>query len=253
MESDARSIVSFIQMYSDRQRLQYTIWALPGIVEYVRSRIATSEDNELYLVADETGTVTAVAQFRFIRDSLFVNHIYTDVSARGKGIGSSLLRTGITKMIGFGMVVDKVALDVAMCNARAYNWYRRLGFKEAEHQEWWLVKPVVPRSADCNWEYHESADAATDQERWGFSQIVISTNTRSYQVGRLGKDYFRLLGAEGVTDRALMTALHTLDPMRRLLIICGEGAFPCELTEASLVSTSIRMEAPVRKVLDSLK
>ena len=89
--------------------------------------------------------------------------------------------------------------------------------------------------------------------RYGFSRFTVATPRGRYEVGRLHRDWFRLMGVASLADPALLGKLASLDPDRRLLVRVPTGKGPCaRCRQAVPLAKHCRMITGRNELLDRL-
>jgi ribosomal protein S18 acetylase RimI-like enzyme len=72
--------------------------------------------------------------FTFVRRSLHVEHISVRPAARGRGIGTALIKEAET--LAKGLAVQRIQLDSWDFNTNAHSFFERLGFQKFNFRFW---------------------------------------------------------------------------------------------------------------------
>jgi ribosomal protein S18 acetylase RimI-like enzyme len=138
----------------------------------------------------EEGTPVAVADWRVLAGTLFLNGLSVVHALRGRGLGSRLLEDGIVLAQELGLV--HLALDVATHNVAALALYRRNGFTVTAESSWYQVPAgeddkagVAARILD--WPVFCALRAA-----YGFADLSLRNHRGVVSVVRVVGDALRL-------------------------------------------------------------
>ena len=158
--------------------------------------------------------LVAICEMRTLPQSLFLNQIYVAEGAQGSGIGARLTASAID----FCMhpAATSLELDVVDGNDRAHSWYQRLGLTALSAADWGL-RPLVEAKGWSALQGLPAADLL--QEHYGFSTFNLLTEIRTYTIGRLGTEFFRVMDHRLLDDPGALSGLHALDSSRQLLCI----------------------------------
>lgn len=217
--SDSAQIVKLLQSGLPAQVLPLTIYGVEAIARYIGDSIRYQDFGEsLFCVCDDGGRLLGFAEFRRLRDSIFLNHIYVLAGARGQGIGTRLLRDGLQRL--HQPARSELLLDVFSDNQRAQHWYAALGL-EVEFEQTWMVFPLAQPGAKAliGWTALGLPQADVVHGRYGFSQFRLQTPSGAYDIGRLGAAFFRSSSLAVLDDPAAMQGLASLDAGCKLLCI----------------------------------
>jgi hypothetical protein len=171
--------------------------------------------DSVYVCAEAAGEVVGCAEMRRGRSTLFLNHIAVSPDARGCGAGGELLAYAIRGVAS--PLHDTIQLDVLDRNTAARAWYVALGFVPCGEYQ---ISEFCPQAAAEGEGYAAGvpqADAA--HKVFGFSQFTVTTPLGTYQVGRLGGEWFRVTAPNALRDGGLLATLRRLDPRRRILAV----------------------------------
>lgn len=218
---DAEHIVDIFRAGFPRQLLPYTIYDQPGIVDYLRGMIAAQHlrTTSVTAVATYRGQVVAWAQFHRHPTLLFLNHIYVTPEFQGSGTGRVLLRDAIS------MVKDPTQIylgsEAFSNNKKALSWYASLGLEPYDRLDWVEVKPEPAKRVQTWWSFDGLITGRAAHKRFGFSRILLRTDRAEYVIRTLETRFYRGNSFDILDDPSAMTALHTLDPNRNLMIIAS--------------------------------
>ena len=222
-----------------------TIYGCRGVADYIASEIdhASPLAAGVYVVARSPERLVGAAVWRRASGKLFLSHIAVASSQRGRGTGSRLLARSLQLLKPRSE--ERIVLDVFADNLTALNWYRRLGFETDEHNGWWsppwptggrLLPSALDRTVIAG-----LAPASAVFDRFGFSEFTLASRGQSYQVGRLGRTWYRTTSAELLADRIALSALRRHDPGRRLLVILPLRRPPALLKGLRPITSAMRM------------
>ncbi len=218
--AEAPAIVAILRSDLPRKLLPYTLFACPGVEQYVRDTIGRQGAalGGWYVHESHRSCPAGVAEVRPLREGLFLNHVYVRRSQRRRGIGRRLMLHGFQHARGPNQPC--VELDVLADNAVARKIYRDLGFRRVYEQSW-IEMPLCDRAGTSEPPWHpEGLDEANRTHRdYGFSEFRLHVGPQTYRIGRLGDRLFRTTEAALLDDGPALRALRSLDPGRRLLCI----------------------------------
>ncbi len=197
---DAEAIVAIARRALPDAVTAISVLQSPGYVLYVRDTIATEgrRDGHCYLVAEHNGLVCGMAHLLLEEKSCHLNYIAVDETARGRGVGAELLKSGVRDR---GAEMEVMTLDVFEDNARAVAWYRGLGFVETGRTTWseFALEGLVPGAIEGVAVY---PDPCSSGERYGFSALEMHAGDGVTTLGLPGPKRFRLLDASALEDPA---------------------------------------------------
>lgn len=219
MPVDAEHIVEIFRAGFPRTLLPYTIYDQPGIVDYLRGMIASQRlgTTSITSVATYHGHVVAWAQFHRHPTLLFLNHIYVTPEFQAGGVGRLLLRDAIELVKDRGQIY--LGSEAFVTNHNALRWYGALGLTPSDRLDWVEFNPEPARSEPTWWSFDGLITGLAAQKRFGFSRFLLRTARAEYVIRSLGRRFYRGNSFDIVDDPSAMTALHTLDPDRSLMII----------------------------------
>ncbi len=196
----------------------FTIWRSAKAGAWVETQLASPPDRTssvYYLLIDQRGSPAGVAEFRSFDGDAFLNHFGVAPAYRGRGHAHLLLQFAMDDFLALHHA-ERVLLDVEASNTVAYDWYRRLGFAPCGETCWHLGE--IQRQPARAGAILGLADAGAMHRRYGFSLLRIQTGQKVCEVGRLGRNYFRL-DEHAWGDPGIHAALRQLDPKRRVLLV----------------------------------
>lgn len=224
---DAEQIVSIFRSGFPPRLLPYTIYDQPGIVDYLRGMLASQRLGTTSVTAVSTyhGRVVGWAQFHRHPTLLFLNHIYITPNFQGAGVGRLLLRAALARVKEPSQIY--LGSEAFATNKGALDWYRSLGMEYSDRLDWVEVTPEPAKTGPVWWSFDGLITGLAAQRRFGFSRILLRTRRTSYVIRTLGLRFYRGNSFDILDDSSALTALHTLDPERKLIIIAsGEGRGP---------------------------
>jgi predicted GNAT family acetyltransferase len=252
--SDAARIVQILRSEFPPRLLPYTIYGCHGLEQYTRQMIAHQQlgNTAWFVLCGEGSDLLGFTEIRRSVDSMFFNHAYVTASARGPGVGPSLLFHALSG--ARTMEQSRIALDVFHDNYTVRRGHRALGFREVCEQLWVELSLDDWAGPRCpHWYAGNLAQADRIHEEYGFSQFDLCTRSGSYSIGRLGSRLFRATDAAVLSDPCVPHALETLDPHRSLLCIDNKESLsdvmpPC----TTVLARSLRMATDVDGLLERL-
>ena len=250
---EAGEIVALIRDSFSPEIRNAMIYGCPGMADFIGQQIKTAAglSDTLYLVASAGDRVVGCVEMRWLPEALFLNYICTNPEARSKGLARRLLAESIR--IARRDYHREMLLDVFEDNPPARTWYERLGFRYDYSTGWWdcpLPATVIPDNGRIS----GYPQAISSQERYGFSMFRLITVEREYAVGCLGSDWFRVTGAELLSDPQALALLHSIDGRRRVLALIPEQGLPEALPrDARRIVTARRMSMDLDRLLANLK
>jgi GNAT superfamily N-acetyltransferase len=213
---EATDFVDLIRATFPASIIQRTTYGCMGARRYVRAAIrAPRFVSPKFLVISSRGVVLAGAEIAVTESDLFLSYISAQAAVRSRGLGTSLM-TAIVQH-GLAQGLQTMTLDVLEDNTLARNWYTKLGFSSTEERAWWEFETLgTPQAVGSvsGWPQAEVCHQA-----FGFSEIVIWTDSGPCRVGRLGVDLFRVPDLKALSDDRVLGTLNALDPRRRVLVM----------------------------------
>jgi len=252
--SDAPKIVEILRSEFSSELLPYTIFGCEGVEQYVRDAIACQElgNSKWHVLCLDGSEPLGFTEIRQTIDSLVISYGYVTPSARGPGVGTSLLFHSVARARTLDQ--PRVELDVFHDNYSVRRGHRASGFREVcEHV--WVEVPLengIGQSAGA-WYAGGLAQADRIHKSYGFSEFDLHTPSDTYRVGRLGRSLFRATDAAALWDPCVSHALATLDSRRTLLCIDRRDRLSGVMPRPAVVrARSFRMAASVDTVLQRL-
>ncbi len=224
---DAAEVVRIFRAGFPPSLLPYTIYDQPGIVDYLRGMLRWQHvgTTSVTIVSTYQGKVAAWAQFHRHPTLLFLNHVYVTPEFQGAGLGRVLLRGAIDLVREPGQIY--LGSEAFSTNKGAHAWYRSLGMEPSDRVHWVELIPEPVQGRRAWWSFDGLVTGLAAQKRFGFSRILLRTRRTAYVIRTLGRHFYRGNSFDILDDASAMTALHTLDPKRKLMIIAsGEGREP---------------------------
>lgn len=173
------------------------------------------------------------AQARATESTWHLSYLAVAPELQNRGIGSALWNAWETE--GRARNFSCFALDVEAGNARARDWYERMGFSVAQTTHFGIKSlsstpaPMVDEFQLLGWEAAEAW-----QECYGFSQFEIAQGDRKWRIGRLGNEYFR---AHEELPLEIENLLLQLDASRLLLWLLPQLANDLSEIKRTLLMT----------------
>jgi len=247
--TDAAEISKLFSSGFAPQVAQLLIHGCKGASEHIRMQLASGAPNaeSAYFVAHTPDSIVGAAEMRRQPGSLFLNYIAVHPGHRGQHVGATLL-LGAVRMSGVSF--GQIGLDVFHDNARALQWYSRLGFTTRTSADFLEVASPGGESEDSAY-LSGLPQADLCQKRFGFSKFSIITRKGVLSVGRIGDTWFRLTDPVALGNPSVFAVLSQLDARRRMFAVVP--ALSARTAHVIRVLTKThRMEAEVSHVLSSL-
>ena len=251
IETDSEYIVKLIQQSFDSQILSAMIYGCHGIERYVRACILSPEKivDTVYFVAEVEKQIGGCVELRLIGKTIFLNYICTDKKIRHKGLGRKLLLEAI-QLIG-STSYKEMSLDVFHDNLVAKSWYEKLGFTTEYNTAWWSI-PMATHYNVVPGKISGMAHSNVSQHEFGFSQFSINTEMASYNVGKMGGDWFRISQEGLLNDAQALSTLCQLEPDRKILGLFRADANVPLLEGTNIFCRSARMTTTLSSLLVKL-
>ncbi|MBZ5639463.1 MAG: GNAT family N-acetyltransferase [Acidobacteriia bacterium] len=250
---DAPAIVELFHAGFSPSLVDATIYGCPGVARYVAQQIgvAGGRSDTVFTVAETDGRLAACVELRRRASDVFLNYIAVAGEARGRGVGTAVLRAAIEGWSVGGRCT--FSLDVFEENSSAASWYERLGLRDVQRSSLWNVPLRGDEGTAEGWTVSGWPQAEASQREFGFSAFDAVGPDARYTVGRLGSRWFRLTEATALGRDGLRALLRELDPGRRVLAIAtgGDDAV-ATIAGAALLVRSRRMSAELGTVLERL-
>jgi ribosomal protein S18 acetylase RimI-like enzyme len=248
-EKDASHIVGLFRNGFSREITSRTIYGPAGAAAYVRAQISVLENRSrsIYFVAEAANRIEGALELLRSPHNLHLNYIAVTSRLQGQGIGKLLLKKAIMLT---GTTSGEITLDVFPDNARAYRWYRGLGFTSLQTSHFLGIPAPHGTNAPCGY-IPDLPQADLCQRRFGFSQFTVVTAGHAHLIGRLGKEWFRMNSLACMEEPEVFAILRMLDSHRRIFVI-SHNDLSLELQGATLLTTSERMSADIVQILNKL-
>jgi hypothetical protein len=185
--------------------------------------------------------------------ALHLNYISVVPDMRGQGLGTVLMLDGLCRIRRTPQRI--LSIDVWSDTPRTRAWYYSLHLRSEKQVQWiQLPLPLAKPGRDCHYTISGLDEAAANHLRYGFSQVTLTTNSASYQVGRLGTDLFRVGTFAILQDPAALQGLACFDAERQLLCF-GSAEDYTDLSPGThaLIAESERLVSPCATVLENLE
>lgn len=248
---EAKAIVELTQKEFPPEQIRLFWYGCSGSWRYIEDliRLQTFGGESVFLVArGESGLLGFIEVRRFF-DSICLNNGAISEAAAGMGVYRKLFTESI--LLGEKEGYTKAFHDVFHGNTLS-EFHKRLGYEVTESFKW--VTAALPSGEPSGIVTISGIPQAnTVHEKYGFSQFLLTTQMRSYQVGRLGDDWFRTTDSELLSDKDALFALNRLDASRSILCICSEEKMlPDDLLGTVQVLGSDRFEGDIPTILSAL-
>ncbi len=248
---DAKKIIELTRQGFPPEQICLFWYGCQGSQQYIEDLIALQAfgGESVFLVARNDTELIGFAEVRRFFDSICLNNMVISKSASGSGVYRKLFTESI--LFGEKEGYTKAFHDVFHGNTLS-EFHKRLGYKITESFKW--VTAIIP-SGEISGITTISGipQADTVHAKYDFSQFLLTTQMRSYQVGRLGSEWFRTTDSEILSDKNALFALNRLDEKRSVLCICSEDKMlPDDLLGTVQVLGSDRFEGHIPTILSAL-
>lgn len=246
---EAGDLVTVIREAFPHEVIRRTVYGCSGIKAYIRA-VLTAKPlvTPTYLVAGWTGEIASAAEVGAAEDGVFLSYIGTRSAARSKGLGTRLLLAA--SELYSPRSDSQISLDVYQDNTRAQGWYRRVGFEVIGERGWWELDLKGLKHSPAVVSGLPQADLC--HKKFGFSEVSIHFGSDSHRIGRLGTDWFRVNGLAALENSALLAALSSLDPSRKVLAL-GDPSKAEAVRLGPPLMRAFRMQALIQRVRDKLE
>jgi ribosomal protein S18 acetylase RimI-like enzyme len=169
------------------------------------------------------GGPVAVADWRVLADTLFLNGISVVREWRGRGLGSRLLDDGTVLARSLGL--PHLALDVAAGNAAAVAFYVRSGFTVTAESPWYHVPTREAETAGAVGRLLDWPVFCALRSAYGFADLSLRDQHGAVRVVRAVGDALRL-DPQLRESPVSVADLCELTNCRRAYVIGGASASP---------------------------
>jgi GNAT superfamily N-acetyltransferase len=177
-------------------------YSLPGYHRYLAALLGPPASLRTVRIRTilRGGTPIAVADWRMLGRTLFLNGLSVHADFRGGGLGRRLVDDGV--VLARAMGVAHLALDVTTDNAAATALYHRAGFTGGTQRSWSHVavgEPELkrPGARIVDWPVFSAGRAA-----YGFADLSVRGSDGEVASARVIGDVLRLTTAAGTAGLA---------------------------------------------------
>jgi ribosomal protein S18 acetylase RimI-like enzyme len=249
---DSEAIVALMREGVSDQVRRITILGSPYLARFIADELARNKNDE-YVMCTVRERVVGMCAWKHTDKTLHLNYIGVAPDVQGQGLGTALMLDGLRRIRRTPQRI--LSIDVFSDTPRAHAWYRSLHLRSEKHVQWiQLPLPSSKPGGDLRCTISGLDEAAAAHFRYGFSHITLTTNSASYQVGRLGPDLFRVGTFAILQDPAALQGLARFDAERQL--VCIGSAEDCTNPSPganSLVAESERLVSFCATVLEHLE
>ncbi len=249
---DSDAIAALMREGVSEQTRRITILGSPYLARFIADELAGNKNDE-YVMCTVRERVVGMCSWRHTDTALHLNHIGVAADMRGQGLGAALMLDGLRRIRRASQ--HEVSTDVFFDTPRTQAWYRSLSMRSEKHV-CWIQVPLRLSTSDGERRCTISGleEAAADHFRYGFSHVTLTTNSGSYQVGRLGPDLFRVGTFAMLLDPAAIQGLARFDAERQLVCF-GSAEDYTNLSPGtnSVVAESERLSSSWVTVLKNLE
>ena len=249
---DSEAIAALMREGVSDQVRRITILGSPYLARFIADELAGNKNDE-YVVCTVREWVVGMSAWKHSDTTLHLNYIDVAPDVRGQGLGTALMLDGLRRIRRTPQRI--LSIDVFSDTPRAHAWYRSLSMRSEKHFYWIQLPLLLLKSGgDLRCTISGLDEAAAAHFRYGFSHITLTTNSASYQVGRLGPDLFRVGTFAILQDPAALQGLARFDAERQLVCIgSAEDCTNLSLGANSLVAESDRLVSFCATVLEHLE
>lgn len=247
--SDVPPIVDLFKEGFSLHTRSLLIYGCDGASEYLSQQIAQqlNQGESSFFVASAK-EIIGYLELRRLKEAACLNYFATKKEHRGKGILSDLIVHALEMAIREGF--QRTFLDVFQGNP-ASAFYEKIGYCHKETSLWYMLD-LSPYQKSATFFCSGLTQANALQDKFGFSQFRLTSNHVSYEMGRIGSEWFRSSDPSILNDPEALSALHSLDKGRKLLNIIPATFDPPVGSRLSLLLTSHRMEGQIQEVIRTL-
>ena len=250
------AVVAMIRENFEPVLIDKTIYGTSGVEAYVASQIvfnskSAARSNVSYSVAVKDSGLIGSLILERSNDAVFISYITVKQFARQAGVANQLLTAGLKSL---EYLPDSMMLDVGTHNTIARSWYERLGFVPHSSIDWVEVSQPVPGSQAQHFRpvIVDYPQAEVLQQTFGFSRFGVITPDKSFQVGRIGRNWFRIDSIDAPPANELLDWLQCLDPGRAVIAVIERPFSERNRAEPSTIATFVRMRGNVKTILGNL-
>lgn len=237
---DANFIVSQIRRMNVPPINGMVKYASRNIINYVKDQIDNEKySNIKYLIVRNIDENVGIAEFKLNNEEIYMNYIYVSKNVRGRGIGGLIIKEAMNKWSYRPR--DILRVDVFNDNKDAIKWYKNRGFIVTGYKNWYVTDKIKGK-INLSFFIDNYIQSQNNQKRYGYSCLEINTEENKYCIDRIGSAWYRAKGWSWKNDRALITALNTIDRKRRIFVIDDKDEFVGEP-----IATGICMKYVIRK------
>jgi ribosomal protein S18 acetylase RimI-like enzyme len=246
-QRDVRRIIEIVNQGFDNVLLDAMIYGCKGIDKYLsyQFKLPQSLSDKVYIVAENSDGVIGFVEFRIYPDMLFLNYIGIDKSSRKNSLASYLLSQ--SELMIRKKCHKKMQLDVFFDNQVAKNWYEKIGFTSITSSNWLSVS-FEAESRLKNSKISGFPQAILCSEKFGFSEFLLSTPIRTYNIGLLGDKWFRVTQSQIFHDPDALSGLKKLSSTRKILALCSDEDLDNIPSHAEHFCRPIRMSISLDKL-----
>ncbi len=249
---DSEAIAALMREGVSEQVRQITILGSPYLARFIADELAGNQNDD-YVVCTVRERVVGMCAWRQTDTVLHLNHLYLAPNVRGQGLGTTLILDGLSRIRRASQ--HTLSTDVFFDTPRARAWYRSLSMHSEKHVHWIQVPlPLSTSDGERRCTIAGLEEATAHHLRYGFSHVTLTTNSASYQVGRLGSGLFRIAMVSILQDPAALQGLARFDAERQLICIGSAGDCAALSPDTnSLVAESERLVSSCITVLKHLE
>lgn len=250
-ERDAEEIVRLIKNSFNPELLQTIIYGCHGVLSYVRDQITTPKElsDTKYMVIEDDHELIGCAEYKIMKDTVFLNYICTHESRRGKGLGKLLMKEVLCEGIKKSMM--RMELDVFYHNISVKKWYEKLGFSPQYNTVWWKI-PLTYHKQNATAFISGFPQAQTCFDKFGFSSFQVISSNAIYSIGYLGEKWFRIQQLEVLNECTVMNSLYLLDSNRTILGLFPEEKHDILFPAGEQLCKSVRMGVSLHELSNIL-
>ena len=249
---DSEAIAALMLEGTSDQVRRITILGSPYLARFIADELARNKNDE-YVMCTVRERVVGMCAWKHTDTTLHLNYIGVAPDVQGQGLGTALMLDGLRRIRRTPQRI--LSIDVFSDTPRAHAWYRSLHLRSEKHVQW-IQRPLPSSkpSGDLRCTVSGRDEAASDHFRYGFSHITLTTNSASYQVGRLRSELFRVGTFAILQDPAALQGLARFDAERQLVCFgSAEGCTDLSTGVNSLVAESERLVSSCATVLENLE